>query len=118
MSTNTNKTYTIRKTLDCNSAYVVYLGRCLKCKGQYVGKTGRAFKARHSGHKSERKRKYGGLGHHYGGDNGCGYGMITMQIIDQVEQCDEEALADCEVYWQHQLLCFVENDGNGNFYRK
>ena len=38
----------------------------------------------------------------YGVNNGCDYGMISMQIIDQVEQVDEEALADCEVYWQHQ----------------
>ena len=117
MSTNTKKIYTIRKNLDCNSTYVVYLGTCLKCKGQYVGKTSRAFKARHSGHKSEIKRQYGGLGHHYGGDNGCGYGMVSMQIIDQVEQGDDEALADCEVYWQHQLRCFVENGANGHCYR-
>ena len=55
MSTNAKKTYTTRKKLDCNSTYVVYLGTCLKCKGQYVGKTSKAFKARHSGHKSEIK---------------------------------------------------------------
>ena len=67
ISTNTKKVYNIRKHLDCNSSYVVYLGTCLKCKGQYVGKTSRGFKARHSGHKSEIKREYGGLGHHYGG---------------------------------------------------
>ena len=44
--------------------------------------------------------------------------MVSMKIIDQVEQGDQEALADCEVYWQHQLRCFVENGGNGHCYRK
>ena len=51
---------------------------------------------------------------HYGGNTGCGYSMVSMQIIDQLEQGDDEALADCEVYWQHQLRCFVENGGNGH----
>ena len=44
--------------------------------------------------------------------------MVSMQIIDQVEQGYDEALADCEVYWQHQLRCFVKNGANGHRYRK
>ena len=65
-----------------------------------------------------RKKDYGGLGHHYGGRTGCGYENISIQIIDQVEQGDAESLADCEVYWQHQLRCYVENGGNGHCYKK
>ena len=60
-STNTNKVYTIRQKVNCNSSYIVYLGTCKKCKGQYVGKSTQPFKRRHSGHKSEIKRQYGGL---------------------------------------------------------
>ena len=117
-STNTKKVYTIKKKLDCNSSYVVYLGTCCKCGGQYVGKSTTPFKKRHSNHKQEIKKDYGGLGHHYGGRTGCGYENISIQIIDQVEQGDAESLADCEVYWQHQLRCYVENGGNGHCYKK
>ena len=117
-STNTQKVYRIGQHLTCNSDFVVYLGTCVKCKGQYVGKTTRKFKLRHSGHKQEIKREYGGLGHHYGGDNGCGYQNIAIQIIDQVESGNHQALAECELHWQHQLRCFVENGGNAHSYRK
>ena len=90
----------------------------MKCKGQYVGKTTRKFILRHSGHKQKIKREYGGLGHHYGGDKGCGYLNITIQIIDQVESGNHQALAECELHWQHQLRCFVEKGGNAYSYRK
>ena len=104
--------------LTCDSSYIVYLGTCKKCGGQYVGKTTRKFKQRHSGHKQEVKRSYGGLGHHYGGQSGCGYDSISMQIIDQVEAGDDDALAECELYWQHQLRCYVENGGKAHCFRK
>ena len=104
--------------LNCNSSYVIYLGTCKKCRGQYVGKTKNAFKKRHSGHKQEVKNIIGGLGHHYGGQNGCGYGNISIQIIDQVEQGDLDALAERETYWQNQLRCYVEHGGNAHCYRK
>ena len=48
-STNTKKVYPIRHNLDCNSDFVVYLGTCKKCRGQYVGKTSQKFRLRHSG---------------------------------------------------------------------
>ena len=118
VSTNTGKKYKIGLRLTCDSTFIVYLGTCKKCSGQYVGKSTRQFKQRHSGHKQEVKRSYGGLGHHYGGTDGCGYENISMQIIDQVEIGNHEALAECEVYWQHQLRCFVENGGKAHCYRK
>ena len=95
-STNTKKVYTMKHHLTCDSSYIVYLGTCKKCGGQYVGKTTRKFKQRHSGHKQEVKRSYGGLGHHYGGQSGCGYDSISMQIIDQVEAGDDDALAESQ----------------------
>ena len=117
-STNTKKTYFIKQHLTCNSSYTVYLATCRKCSGQYVGKSTQKLKQRHSGHKQEVKNKIGGLGGHYGGIAGCGYDQMSLQIIDQVEHGDDQALADCETYWQHQLRCYVENGGRAHCYRK
>ena len=63
------------------------------------------------------KRQYGGLGKHYGG-TGCGYENLKIQIIDQVENGDVEALAEAEVYWQNQLRCYIQNGGNAHCRRK
>ena len=117
-STNTKRIYPINQRLDCNSSFVVYLATCRRCRGQYVGKTSNTFKKRHSGHKQEIKNQIGGLGGHYGGNGGCGYKNISLQIIDQVEQGDHNGLAERETYWQHQLRCYVENGGNAHCRRK
>ena len=117
-STNTNRTYNIKKKLNCDSSYVIYLATCKKCRGQYVGKSTTPFKKRHSNHKQEIKRKYGGLDHHYGGNGGCGYENFSVQIIDQVEEGDKVALGDREVFWQNQLRCYIQNGGHAHCYRK
>ena len=117
-STNTQRTYKIRKHLNCDSSYVIYLATCKRCGGQYVGKSTTPFKKRHSNHKQEIKKKYGGLGHHYGGDGGCSYQNFSVQIIDQVEKGDAVALANKEVFWQNQLRCYVQNGGHAHCYRK
>ena len=101
-STNTRKTYNIRQNMDCTSSYVIYLGTCEKCGGQYVGKSQTPLKVRHSNHKQEIKKKIGRWGQHYGG-KGCGYESISIQIIDQVKIGDNFALKDQEIYWQTQL---------------
>ena len=103
-STNTRKTYKIS-------------GTCAKCGWQYVGQSQTPFKVRHSNHKQEIKRKYGGLGQHYGG-NGCGYNSVSIQIIDQVEVGDTRALEEQEIYWQNQLRCYVQNGGSSHCRRK
>jgi hypothetical protein len=108
----------MKKGLNCDSKYIVYLATCRKCAGQYVGKSIRQFKRRHSGHKQEIKNKIGGLGHHYGGDRGCGYANFTVQIIDQVAEGDDNGLADCELYWAHQLRCYIENGGGAHSFKK
>ena len=38
-STNTRKTYRIKQKVNCDSSFVVYLGTCGKCGGQYVVKS-------------------------------------------------------------------------------
>ena len=87
-----------------------------------MGKSTQKLKQGHSGHKQEIKNKIGGLGGglggHYGGTSGCGYDQMSIQIIDLVEIGDEQALADCETYWQHQLRCYVENGGRAHCFRK
>ena len=117
-SKNTGKRYTIKQKVSCESSFVVYLGTCLKCEGQYVGKSTQQFRRRHSGHKQEIKNSIGGLGHHYGGPRGCGYDNISIQIVEQVSQGDHVQLANREVYWQNQIRCFVQNGGGGHCYRK
>ena len=116
-STATQKSYTIKQHVNCTSDFVIYLGTCLKCKGQYIGKSQTILKVRHSNHKQEIKKRIGGLGHHYGGQEGCGYENLTITIIEQVAHKTSEYLAEREVYWQHQLRCYVEN-GYGNHCRK
>ena len=116
-STNTRKTYPIRKKLNCNSSFLIYLATCKKCRGQYVGKSETLFKKRHSNHKQEIRKQIGGLGHHYGGQ-GCGYQNFSVQLIDQVEEGDKVALANREVYWQNQLRCYVQNGGRAHCRRK
>ena len=117
-STNTEKRYKIHQNLTCSSTYIVYVATCEKCKGQYVGKSTQMFKRRHSGHKQEVKKCYGGLGQHYGGQHGCGYSNLKIQIVDQVEVGDNEALAECELYWAHQLRAYVDNGGNAHSIKK
>ena len=58
--------------------------------------------------RKEIKKKIGGLGNHYGGQ-GCGYENLKIQIIDQVEIGDTEALAEAEVFWQNQLRVYIQN---------
>ena len=104
-STNTKKSYKIRQKVDCQSSYIIYLGTCQKCHGQYVGKSTQPFRKRHSGHKQEIKNQIGGLGQHYGGARGCGYENLKITIIEQVEVGNSELLGKREIYWQNQLRC-------------
>ena len=60
----------------------------------------------------------GGLGHHYGGDGGCGYQNISMTIIEQVQVKTPDCLAERELYWQHQLRAYLENGGNAHCRKK
>ena len=116
-STATKKRYPIKQKVSCTSDWVIYLGTCSKCKGQYVGKSQTVMKLRHSNHKQEIKKVVGGLGHHYGGPGGCGYENLTLTLIEQVEEKNMQFLAERELYWQHQLRVYIEN-GYRNHCRK
>ena len=108
-STRTKKTYSIKQKVNCDSEWVIYLITCKKCLGQYVGKNKTKFKLRHSNHKQEVKNQIGGLGAHYGGSGGCGYGNMSIQIIEQIEHKNLKNLALREQFWQNQLRVFIEN---------
>ena len=62
----------MRQKVTCDSDWVVYLGTCKKCQGQYVGKSQTVFKKRHSNHKQEVKRKIRGWVTTMGGTGGVG----------------------------------------------
>ena len=118
VSNNTGRAYSIRQKVTCASKFIIYLGTCKKCGGQYVGQSSQQFNRRHSGHKQEIKNLVGGLGHHYGGPKGCGYSNLSMQIIEKVTEGDLAELAKREVYWQNQIRCFVQNGNGGHCYRR
>ena len=44
-----------------------------------------------------------GLGHHYGGSEGCGYNNLSLHIIEKVKGGDAPRLAERELFWQNQL---------------
>ena len=83
-----------------------------------LGKSTQPFNRRHSGHKQEIKNRIGGLGQHYGGNQGCGYENLKIDIIEQVKIGDQETLGRREIYWQNQLRCFMENGGQAQCKRK
>ena len=68
-SSNTGRKYPIKQDVNCDSLYVIYPPTCLRCQGQYVGKSVTPFKLRHSNHKQEIKWKKGGMGKHFGGSS-------------------------------------------------
>lgn len=110
-SKNTKRTYKIRKNLNCNSKFVIYLVNCKNCLGQYVGKSETAFKVRHSNHKREIKTNKGGLGEHFYNSD-CKFEHYTVTIIDRVKEGDKTALKKKEDFWIHQLRTLKANGGN------
>ena len=86
-STNSGKCYNIKQKVNCQTSYIVYLVTCQKCSGQYVGKSTQAYTRR------QIKNRIGGLGQHYGGQQGCGYENLTVMIIEKVENGNPDLLA-------------------------
>ena len=100
--------------MSCRSSYIVYLIYCKNCGGNYVGKSKREFRQRHSGHKQEINNRIGGLGLHFHPSNnlGCSYNHLEATLIEKVKNGDDAMLAERELHWQYQLRTFKENGGN------
>ena len=100
--------------MSCRSNYILYLIFCRNCGGNYVGKSKREFRQRHSGHKQEIKNGVGGLGQHFHRTNvrGCSFSHLEATLIEKVKEGDDAKLAERELYWQYQLRTFKENGGN------
>ena len=65
----------------------------------------------------EIKNCKGGLGHHYGGEKGCGYANFYV-ILKQIKFKTMDFLAEREVFWQNQLRVYPENGAMGHCFRK
>ena len=113
-STNTKRKYPIKQKISCRSKFIIYLIYCSNCRGNYVGKSKREFRQRHSGHKQEITNRLGGLGQHFhpSNDRGCTYNHLQATLIEKVNEGDETKLTERELYWQYQLRTFKENGGN------
>ena len=83
-----------------------------------MGNSMQAFTRRHSEHKQEIKNRIGGLGQHYGGQQGSGYENFRVMIIEKVQNGNPDLLAKREIFWQNQLRCFMENGGKAHCKRK
>ena len=111
-STNTKRKYFIRQKINCKSSFLIYLIFCSNCRVNYVGKSKRQFRERHSGHKQEIKNRTG-VWVNISNDRGCNYDHLEAILIETVKEGDEAKLAERELYWQYQLRTFNENGGNG-----
>ena len=64
-STVTRESYKIDDNYTCKSSNCIYLVTCGICDKQYVGKTTRRMRKRHTHHRYEIKANIGGLGTHF-----------------------------------------------------
>ena len=81
-STNTKRKYQIRQKISCRTSFLIYLVFCSNCGGNYVGRSKREFRQRHSGHKQEINNRTGGLGQHFHPSNnlGCSYDHLQVRV--------------------------------------
>ena len=43
---------------------------------------------------------------------------IAIELIERVEEGDQKALVEREVFWQTQLICYVQTGGHAHCFRK
>ena len=92
----------INKPVNCETSNVVYLVECIKCKSQYVGQTGREFKARMKEHLGyiRNKKISEPTGQHF---NLPGHD-ISMFRASILEVCKSER----RVYREHREEHFIQ----------
>ena len=112
----TGKTFKIRRSLSCNTPYVVYMAYCTKCKQQGVGSTNN-WKARLANYKSHIKKgiKTCSIAKHFiesccDNEDPCKY--LRFVILDRVNNYDEKSseemekiMLEKEKFWIGSLCC-------------
>ncbi len=99
-STTTKQHYRIRHNFTCNSANIIYLFTCKKCKKQYVGKTTKPLKQRINHHRStilSKEQRYISVHFNFPDHN---IDDIQVQAIDRTSP---NKLEELERYWINTL---------------
>ena len=111
IKTKENKTWEIKKNLNCGSYNIIYLIECEKesCIKRYVGETGRLLKfriAEHRGYVNNRIESQA-TGSHF---NLPGHSLANLKItiLEQVKINSEEYRKERESYYIRQLNTFYK----------
>ena len=101
----TEKTYTIRRSYNCKSSWIIYIARCKSHSLKYVGQTfdQRGFVGRHYGHRQDCQTGVGGLGQHFHQAHGGNMDDLEITIIDSVQPGNHLLLDQKEEEWIHRL---------------
>ena len=97
--------YTIRRSYNCKSSWIIYIAECKSCNLRYVGQTfdQRGFVGRHYGHRQDCQTGVGGLGQHFHQQHGGDMEDLEITIIDSVEPGNHPLLDQKEEEWIHKL---------------
>ena len=101
-STATNETITLKQHTNCNTANVIYLLTCAKCKQQYVGETANAVHVRANQHRSDIAvgTKQLPTVRHF---RNCGRKFLRLTTIQRVRKKDLQTRLARENYWIKRL---------------
>ena len=101
-STATNETITLKQHTNCNTANVIYLLTCVKCKQQYVGETANAVHVRANQHRSDIAvgTKQLPTVRHF---RNCGRKFLRLTITERVRRKDLQTRLARENYWIQRL---------------
>ena len=99
--TSTNKTFTIRNSITCKTANVIYCVTCGKCRDQYIGETEQEIHERQRGHLSDIKSNKPGLPYvvHF---QQCGIEHYTITGVEKIRKnCSETRKGRERFYKKH-----------------
>jgi len=102
-STNLGTVFELQSNMNCNSANIVYLITCLKCRIQYVGETYRKLKDRITDHRSRIKtHKPTPIAIHFNSNN---HNVLDMKVIpiEQFDTNNHRLRKERELFWQLTL---------------
>ena len=130
-STATRREYSISRTYNCLSSWVIYVVTCRFCHIQYTGQTTKEMRVRHYGHRSDIKNGIAGLGSHFKETHGIGLDLsqqddlktcmagFSLAIVasvkppstpEEIPAC-QGRLDSLEGDLQHRLRCLSEHGG-------